>query len=116
MLADDLFEMDRLDTQIIFLRKVPNLVNTIMAGNKDDLGARFTDLLSLDFSTLETIFFHLAAHGHGTAPTSAAIVVISLMFHGSEVFRKILRQAPIFFRQPTAPNYIAWILDGGGFL
>jgi len=87
-----------------------------MTGDKDDFGARFADLLSLYCAAFKAVFFHLPAHGHGTATAAAAIVVIPLMFHWAEIFRKILSQLLVFLRQPTAPDHIAGILDGGGFL
>jgi len=86
-----------------------------MARNEDDFGARFTDLLGLYAAAFEAIFFHFAAHGHGPATAATAIVVIPLMFHGAEVFRKIGRQLPVLLRQSTAADDIAGILYGGGF-
>ena len=56
MFTDDLLEVHRLDMELIFLGEVPDLVDTVMAGHKDNLGPRFDDLIHLLFSTGQTVF------------------------------------------------------------
>ena len=107
--------MNGLGVDLIFLYQIPYLINTIMTGDKYDLGTCLSNLLCFDLTALEAMLPHFSAHGHGPAASGAAEIVIALIFHGTEIFRHHLGQGPVFNRQTAVSNNIAGVLHGCGF-
>jgi hypothetical protein len=85
-----------------------------VAGNKDNFRACFPDLFGLDFSTFQAVLSHLTAHGQSPTTTAATVIVIPLVFHGSEILGKVFCHLPVFFCKTTTADDIARILDGSG--
>jgi len=102
-----------LAVKFVFLYQIPYLIYTVMAGNENEFGSGFPDLVRLDFTPFQAVFSHLTAHGNSPSTTTAAVIVIPLMLHGSKIFRKIFRQASILFGQAAASYNVAGILYRG---
>ena len=96
--ADELLEIFYLDSQIILLAEIADLVVAVMAGSDDDLCPRRLDLIGLDPARSHPSFFERRPHGNIAAAPPATVVVFSAGGHVPEVIRQLPGNIPCCFR------------------
>jgi len=103
-----------LDRQLVVLLQLHELVDAVVAGSRDDLGAGSFNLVRLDLSRFDPALGEIG-HGQLTTASPAAVVFLAVGVHLDKMKDRMPNDLALFLDDAAQPDQVAGIVERYGF-